>query len=93
MIQRDDEGHRWLRCDCCADVDSPPYEPRDFYGIGLTTARQVRQCAHDLFGWRRRRVLTSLDPVTSRWVDMCVGCQSPEHASVRLFATLLRIGE
>lgn len=80
MIYRDEEGERWLRCDCCAGE-----EPREFYGIGLRTARLVRQVARDLEGWLHRQIIIRFgDPLVTRWVDLCPGCKQPEVQLMRL---------
>jgi len=89
VIYLDDDGNRWLRCDCCVDPESYPEEPRDFYGIGLDTAQQVRRCAHSLFGWKRGRILVNLESLETRVVDMCPACQQPEYGVMRLLAVAL----
>lgn len=92
MIYTDDEGDRWLACDHCiglerldpkeSDAEVAQSYLRDhqlFWGTGLTTNRAVRQAASGLDGWRRRKMLTQLEPELAWvWVDLCPGCASPE---------------
>jgi hypothetical protein len=81
MIECDENGDRWLLCDLCSCEEPRHYWSNGmnaFYGIGLENARLVRMVARDLEGWRRRRLITHLEPFSAAYFFSARHCQQPE---------------